>query len=113
MGSNAGLVAVELTIALSTGSLFVLADASHSGVDLTLAVPGVSEVHSLRGRVSGPRILVDLVILVPGEWTLEQAHETAHRVEEALKRQAPEVVEVVIHVEPRQHDARLDASHAS
>lgn len=118
-----GAVAIAITFLaaayiLGKRNLRVLADASPDPIlmerlrAVALGVPGVAQVHSLRGRVSGPGVLVDLVIHVPSNLTLEEAHGTAHRVEETLKRQIPEVSEVIIHVEPWPHDARLDASHA-
>jgi len=45
IGANAGLVATELAVALSTGSLSVLADAFHSGVDLTGSVVALAGIR--------------------------------------------------------------------
>jgi len=44
IASNAGLVVVELTVAWYTGSLAVLADAFHSGVDLTGSLVALSGI---------------------------------------------------------------------
>jgi len=45
IGANAGLVATELAVALATGSLSVLADAFHSGVDLTGSVVALAGIR--------------------------------------------------------------------
>jgi cation diffusion facilitator family transporter len=77
-----------------------------------LGVAGVAEVHSLRGRVSGKSVLVDLVVHVSPESSLEAAHKVAHEVEEAIRRELPSVADIVVHAEPIHHDRRLDKAHS-
>jgi divalent metal cation (Fe/Co/Zn/Cd) transporter len=43
---------------------------------------------------------VDLVADVDGDVTLSAAHEIADRIEEAVKASHPDVVDVVVHLEP-------------
>jgi divalent metal cation (Fe/Co/Zn/Cd) transporter len=43
---------------------------------------------------------VDLVVYVDGSLPLRAAHEVADRIEEALKRADPRIVDVVVHLEP-------------
>jgi divalent metal cation (Fe/Co/Zn/Cd) transporter len=43
---------------------------------------------------------VDLVVHVDGTLTLSAAHDVADRIEEALKRTDPRIVDVVVHLEP-------------
>ncbi|MEK6851453.1 MAG: cation diffusion facilitator family transporter, partial [Candidatus Thermoplasmatota archaeon] len=45
LGANSGLVATELAVAWSTGSLAVLADAFHSGVDLIGSVVALAGIR--------------------------------------------------------------------
>jgi len=45
LGANSGLVATELAVAWSTGSLAVLADAFHSGVDLIGSVVAIAGIR--------------------------------------------------------------------
>ena len=76
------------------------------------SVPGVAEVHSVRGRMAGRTILVDLAVhVVPGA-SLEAAHGIAHTVERAVRDATPNVAEVVVHVEPSRHDPAMDEAHA-
>ncbi len=81
--------------------------------DAVTHVPGVSEVHSLRGRMSGRTILIDLVVHVTRGSTLESAHGLAHGVERAVQQAVPSVSELVVHVEPARHDPNLDEAHAA
>ena len=74
-------------------------------------VSGVAEVHSLRARMSGHFVFVDLAVHVSPDATLESAHGIAHRVEETVQQQVPSVAEVVVHVEPDRHEPALDDVH--
>jgi cation diffusion facilitator family transporter len=119
-----GAVAIAITFLVAAflmgkRNLQVLVDASPPADllrelhDAALGVTGVTEVHSLRGRMSGHKILVDLVVHVSSGTSLEVAHEIAHQVEEAIQDQIPSVAEVVVHAEPIHHERRMDDAHAS
>ena len=43
---------------------------------------------------------MDLTVHVDGDLTLRAAHDVADRIEEALIRAHPEIVDVVVHLEP-------------
>jgi cation diffusion facilitator family transporter len=68
--------------------------------DLAIGIDGVEECHQIRTRGSSNHIYIDLHIHVPPEMTALQAHEVAHRVEATIKNHYPEVVDIVVHVEP-------------
>lgn len=115
------IAVVFLITAIRMGrkNLEILVDASPPAALLAevrsaaAGVAGVDEVHSLRGRMSGRQILVDLAVHVSSGASLESAHAIAHTVEETVRRAVPTVAEVVVHVEPARHDPRLDEAHAS
>jgi cation diffusion facilitator family transporter len=65
-----------------------------------LGVPSVREVHNVSVLRVGRRTEVSLHLKLPGELTLEQAHEVATQVEQAIKAAAPEVDSVQTHLEP-------------
>jgi len=65
-----------------------------------LGVPSVREVHNVSVLQVGRRTEVSLHLKLPGELTLEQAHEVATQVEQAIKAAAPEVDSVQTHLEP-------------
>lgn len=68
--------------------------------NVALRVKGVRECHSIRTRGTSNHVYVDLRLHVPPEANIEEAHRLAHKVEELIKYEFPEVMEVVIHVEP-------------
>ena len=65
-----------------------------------LGVPSVREVHNVGVLNVGDRTEVSLHLKLPGEVTLEQAHDVANQVENAIKAAVPEVDAVQTHIEP-------------
>lgn len=67
--------------------------------EMILATPGVLGYHRLRTRRSGELRHIDFHVVVPAEWSVVQAHDTADilekRIETALKP-----AKAVIHVDP-------------
>jgi cation diffusion facilitator family transporter len=68
--------------------------------------------HALRTRQAGRRAFISVHILVPGEWSVQQAHDLAERVDAQL-REAVQHATVFTHLEPLQdpksfQDAALD-----
>lgn len=57
------------------------------------------EHHALRTRRSGGRRFVSLHILVPGQWTVKQAHDMVEAIEEEICAELPNM-NVTIHFEP-------------
>jgi len=68
-----------------------------------MAIPGVLHCHEIRTRGLANHIFVDLSIHVTPGLPIEQAHEIAHHVEEALQKQFEGVEDVVVHLEPEGH----------
>jgi cation diffusion facilitator family transporter len=65
-----------------------------------LEVAGVREVHNVTVLDVGGRTEVSLHLKLPGELSLEAAHEVANQVEGAIAAAVPEVDAVQIHLEP-------------
>jgi cation diffusion facilitator family transporter len=55
--------------------------------------------HALRTRQAGARRFVDFHLLVPGAWSVKQAHDLVDKVEDAVRHALPGV-EVTVHIEP-------------
>jgi cation diffusion facilitator family transporter len=72
-------------------------DRAHSAA---LGVPRVREVHNVSVLRVGRGTEVSLHLKLPGELTLEEAHEVATQVEQAIRAAAPEVDSVQTHLEP-------------
>lgn len=66
------------------------------------SVEGVEECHSVRVRGRGDAIHLDCHILVSPDMTMKNAHEVAEKVEKKIKAEMPDVVDVVIHLEPQE-----------
>jgi cation diffusion facilitator family transporter len=64
---------------------------------------GAIEAHAVRTRHAGRMTFVEFHLVVPGQMTIEQAHEICDRIERALKDKI-EDLQVTIHVEP-EHNA--------
>ena len=72
-------------------------DRAHSAA---LGIPSVREVHNVSVLDVGGATEVSLHLKLPGDMTLEEAHEVATEVEQAIKAAAPEVDSVQTHLEP-------------
>lgn len=89
---------------IMSGVLHTLGDAARLPVDEVAAVarrvPGVSGCHAVRSRGPESQVYVDLHVLVARGTTIEDAHDVAHHVEAALRREYGQITDVVVHVEP-------------
>lgn len=65
-----------------------------------LPIPGVSGYHDFRARSVGDMIEVDLHLLVPPEMSVKEGHDVAARVKHEILTRHPEVINVLIHIEP-------------
>ncbi|MCM8813170.1 MAG: cation diffusion facilitator family transporter [Candidatus Omnitrophica bacterium] len=61
---------------------------------------GVAAMHCLRTRRSGAGIYVDLHMLVDGDLSVRQGHDIAESLKRTLMEQGPDVVDVLVHIEP-------------
>ncbi len=67
---------------------------------VVMGVPDVLGCHHIRTRGSADHVFVDLHIWLDGATPLESAHATSHVVKDRLMTRFPQVVDVVIHIEP-------------
>lgn len=86
------------------GAFHVLTDravlAPEALVGVVSAVPGVQDCRDVRTRGVHGAVYVDLVVHVDGRMSLQEAHDVSDRIETALKRSNPGIVDVVVHLEP-------------
>jgi len=61
---------------------------------------GVRAAHAIRTRYLGPGIQVDLHILVDSAMTVHEGHEISEKVKERLMNLGPDVLDVIVHIEP-------------
>lgn len=69
-------------------------------LELTNSHPDVLSVHGLRTRKVGASVYVDLHIIVNGEMSVHKGHDVAREVKKLLLKDGPDVIDVIIHVEP-------------
>lgn len=60
--------------------------------------------HALRTRHAGARKFADFHLLVPGSWTVEEAHALGEQIEQAVRDVLPGA-EVTVHIEPVESEA--------
>ena len=68
--------------------------------ELARSVPGVRECHAIRTRRHGPGIHADLHILVDPDLSVKTGHDIAREVRQTIQSRGPDVMDVVVHVEP-------------
>lgn len=57
------------------------------------------DFHALRTRQAGSRAFVSVHVLVPGQWTVKEAHDWAERIERDIRKAVPRV-NAITHLEP-------------
>ena len=60
---------------------------------------GALQAHDIRTRTAGPQTFIEFHLVVPGEMTVEAAHDICDRLELAIEKELVNT-DVVIHVEP-------------
>jgi cation diffusion facilitator family transporter len=99
----AAFIAV-LGVRILVGSFHTLTDRAVIAPEVVTAVvgvvPGVVRCVDVRSRGGAEAVYLDLVVHVDGRLPLREAHEVADRVERALAESFPQIVDVVVHVEP-------------
>ena len=62
---------------------------------------GVMSIDSLKTRIFGAKLYVDVEIGCNGEWTLYRAHSVAENVHDSIENKFPEVKHCMVHVNPK------------
>jgi cation diffusion facilitator family transporter len=71
-----------------------------------------SAYHKLRTRKSGSQRFIDLHLLVPGSWTVQQTHNLSEQIETEI-RQALGQISITIHFEPVEDEASWEIAERS
>lgn len=74
-------------------------------------MPEVYGHHTLRARMAGRRIFLDVCVELDPSLTFEQSHNLSHALQERLRDTVPAVADAVIHVEPAGHPRHQDLDH--
>ena len=70
--------------------------------------PGVDEIEKCLIRKMGGRYFVDMHIEVDPNMTVERAHKIAHEVKDRVREKLPQIQDVLVHIEPADHEAKGD-----
>jgi cation diffusion facilitator family transporter len=99
----AAVISVQ-AVRILVGSFDILTDRAVIPVEsiapVVLQVSGVKGCREIRTRGRQDAAFVDLIVHVDGDLPLREAHEVADGIEEALKSRYPQIVDVVVHLEP-------------
>jgi len=66
------------------------------------------EYHSLLTRQAGQRKFIALHVLVPGNWTIQEGHDSVERIEKEIRDIFNSPVTVFTHLEPKEDPLSLD-----
>ncbi|MBA4349484.1 MAG: cation transporter [Thermodesulfovibrio sp.] len=104
MGLIVGIFVARMGINIIKEATETLVDRTQGDIltiqKIACSVDGVIECHEIRTRGSRGNIFVDLHILVNPSLPLEDAHKIADMVEEKIKSKLPDIVDVIVHLEP-------------
>jgi len=118
-GAKAGLPGVDSVVAIGIAAFIsilavrILVGSFHTLTDravipgetlskVVMNVPGVHRCREIRTRGGPGAVYVDMIVHVDGQMTLRAAHDVADRIEEAVMSNHPEIVDVVVHLEPEE-----------
>ncbi|MFA5310758.1 MAG: cation diffusion facilitator family transporter [Candidatus Omnitrophota bacterium] len=71
-------------------------------VDIVLSVGGVKACHKIRTRGRPDDIYIDLHVQVDSNMHIDSAHKISYAIEDAIKKSLPQVVDIVVHMEPKE-----------
>ncbi len=74
--------------------------------NIILNETGVLGIKSMKTRLFGSKMYLDLEIFADGELTLIESHAIAHRVHDAIEAAFPQCKHCMVHVDPRLPDVK-------
>jgi cation diffusion facilitator family transporter len=97
-------IVIAVSAKLGWRTIEGLLDSAPAGTAETIqkrveTLEGVCDCHAVRVRRAGPGYFVDLHVTLDGEQTLRAAHETADRIEAAVREILPDS-DITVHPEP-------------
>ncbi len=105
-----------MSLKLLIPALFQLSDAGatkemYSKIQqIASSIPGVYDAHAIRSRQIGQGYFIDLHIEVDPMMNVLDAHEISERVENEIIRDSPNIMDVVVHIEPYMKKAEAATS---
>ncbi|MBL4581359.1 MAG: cation transporter [Gammaproteobacteria bacterium] len=75
-----------------------------------LSIAGIRGITELRSRTSGGKIILEVKLLVNSYISVSEGHQLGELVNKSLISQFGDLSEVLIHIDPIQHDTSVDES---
>jgi cation diffusion facilitator family transporter len=105
------IVALMITFFIARIGYTILKEASDILVDTVCidtsviksvanCIDGVKGCHDIRARGSVNTVYLDLHVLVDSRLSTEKAHDIADTIEKVIKKEFPNVVDIIVHIEP-------------
>jgi cation diffusion facilitator family transporter len=99
-----GVIVVQVSMKLGLRTVYSLLDTAPAGLEDKIvsaveSIPSVENCHRVRIRHSGPKVFVDLHVLVDGRQSLRKAHELTEQIEQTILKIEPDA-DVTVHPEP-------------
>lgn len=76
--------------------------------DIALAFEQVKDAHDIRSRGSKNDLHIDMHILTEPDMSVEESHILIHEIEEKMKTEICESIQVIVHIEPFYQAAEAD-----
>jgi len=70
--------------------------------EISKNIEGVIDTEKCLVRKAGMNFHVDLHIIVDSEISIKEGHDISHKVKDKLKEEIPEILDVLIHIEPKE-----------
>ena len=108
------LFIVKVSYDIFKDSIYKLIDASCDDETINkirkiaLAQEGVMQLDTLKTRVFGSRIYVDIEISAYGKQSLEDAHNIAQKVHDEVEENIPMIKHCMVHVNPYKNNKSID-----
>lgn len=113
-----GVAAIVIVVSVQLGRRTISALIDTAPADLVekiqatvKTIPGVLECHKVRVRTSGPRLFVDLHVVMDAQLPLAQVHPLTETIQAAIRDLAP-AADIVVHAEPPKPPATPTATHS-
>jgi cation diffusion facilitator family transporter len=104
VGAVVGIVVAKTAIDIIRESAETLVDRRQIDIsvikNIACNIEGVIDCHDIRTRGTKGDIFVDLCVHVSPQLSIDEAHKIADEIEARIKRLIPDVVDVMVHIEP-------------
>ena len=102
------VIVIVVCVKLWVRAVQALIDAAPDGMDRKIKgevekLDGVCDCHNIRIRSSGPRVFVDVHVLMDGNIPLSRAHGLTEKIEAVIRDLVPDA-DVIVHPEPDEEE---------